>query len=315
MKKILISLVSEYAIPNIQLIKEFEHHTDQFLFVTSKKMEETNENRTDWIIQSIQLSKEKTRRIIVNPHDLYQIEESFENAAFDMASEYHINLTCGTKPMALAAMSFFKDYPNAYFYYIPRASQIYQQIFPKEKRADKRFKYRITLYEYLSAYGLKTESKESIHKSVKETKALMQKVLLSDGNIRKLPEIKNAKNFKLSEDKKYYSGGWFEEYVFNSIKTHFKLKDKEIAMGVKLQNQMTKNEYDVVFVKDNLIYVIECKAYFGYSKLKTKIEKDLYKLSALDDDFGLNSRSVYVTTIDLGKKRQTRICIFKKQIA
>ncbi|NJO90384.1 MAG: DUF1887 family protein [Chloroflexia bacterium] len=269
-KRILISLVSEYTIPNIQLIKEFEHQTDVFLFITSEKMEEENENRTDWIIHSVQLAKEKTKRIVINPHNLSDIEAIFEKAAFNKEDEYHINLTCGTKLMALVTLNFFSGFKKVHFYYVSQEVSHYQLVYPKEKRSEINFKYRITLFEYLSAYGLKIESKEYLHKPVKETKKLMQKVLFNEGNIRKLPEIRNAKSYKRSEDKKYFSGGWFEEYVFNTIKTHFELKDKEIGMGVRLQNQRTENEYDVVFVKDNQIYVLECKAYFGYSKLKAK---------------------------------------------
>jgi len=301
MKKTLISLVSDHTIPNVQLIKEFENHVDIFLFITSEKMEEENENRTDWMIHALQLPHEKTERLIVNPHDLYEIENKFESHEFNSKDEYHINLTGGTKLMALAAMNFFRNLPNVHFYYVQKGSSSYQQVYPRNERAKKKFNYRVTLYEYLNAYGLKIESKESIHKPVKKTEKLMHKVLWENANVRKLPEIKSAKDYKLSEDKKYYSGGWFEEYVFNSIKNHFGLKNKEIGMGVKLQNTMTRNEYDVVFVKNNIIYVLECKAYFGYSKLKAKIEKDLYKLSALDDDFGLDARSIYITTIDLEK--------------
>ncbi len=300
-KKVLISLVSEYTIPNIQLIKELEHQIDVFLFITSEKMEYENENRTDWIIHSVQLAKEKTKRIVINPHNLSDIETTFEKTAFNKEDEHHVNLTCGTKLMALVTLNFFSNFPKANFYYVPQGVSHYQLIYPKEKRTVINFNYRITLFEYLSACGLKIESKENLHKPIKETKKLMQKVLLKEGNIKKLPEIRNAKSYKRSEDKKYFSGGWFEEYVFNTIKTHFELKDKEIGIGVRLQNQRTENEYDVVFVKDNQIYVLECKAYFGYTKLKAKIEKDLYKLGALDDDFGLNTRSVYVTTIDLEK--------------
>ena len=301
-KKVIISLISEHTIPNVQLIKEFEEQMDIFLFITSEKMEEESENRTDWIIHALQLPQEKTERLIINPHDLYEIENKFESNEFNQEDEYHINLTGGTKLMALAAMNFFRNLPDVHFYYVPKGGSSFQKVYPRNERTTKSFNHRVTLYEYLNAYGLKIESKESIYKPVKETEKLMHKVLWENASVRKLPEIKRAKDYKLSEDKKYYSGGWFEEYVFNSIKAHFRLRDREIGVGVKLQNTMTKNEYDVVFVKNNIIYVLECKAYFGYSKLKEKVEKDLYKLSALDDDFGLDAHSIYLTTIDLEKR-------------
>ena len=301
MKRILLSLVGEHTIPNVQLIKEFEHEIDEFFFMTSERMEEEFENRTDWIINSVQLPNEKTNRIIIDPHCLHSIEDNLKANSFNRSDEYHVNLTGGTKLMALVALNFFRNYPNAFFYYVPKGGSEFLQVYPKDRRVTRKFKYRITLFEYLTAYGLKIESKEKIYKPVKDAEKLMDKVLQSGGMLSKLPEIKKAKSYKLSEDKKFYSGGWFEEYIYNTIKSNFELKDKEIGMGVKLQNSLTENEYDVVFVKNNIVYVIECKAYFGYSKLKAKIEKDLYKLSALDDDFGLDAQSVYITTIDLGK--------------
>lgn len=295
----MVSLVSEQTIPNIQLIKEFEMEMDEFVFITTEMMEEKDENRTDWIISSIQISKDKTARLLVHPHDLHKIEDALENFNFKPENEYYINLTGGTKLMTIAAMNFFRNLPNVFLYYVPKGSDHYLEIFPQSKRMPKRFNCRVTLYEYLTAYGLKIESKETLHKPVKETRQLMQKVLDKYGDLDKLPEIKRARDYKSNEDKKYYSGGWFEEYVFSSIKYHFELRDKEIAVGVKIQDKFAKNEFDVVFIKNNIIYVLECKAYFGDSKLKTKIEKDLYKLSALDDDFGIEAHSIYATTIDL----------------
>lgn len=299
-KKVLVSLVSTQTIRNIQLIKEFEVMIDDFIFITTERMEQEDENRTDWMIKALQLPYDKIHRILVSPFIIDDIKNELKIHGFDKDNEYIVNLTCGTKLMAIATMEFFKKFETARFYYVPRFGASYVQVYPEIDGENIPFEHRITMYEHLSAYGFKIESRESLHKPKEETEKLMQKVLNCKANIDELPEIKNAQKFKANEDKKYYSGGWFEEYLYSKIKSYFKLKDKEIAMGVKLQNRFTKNEYDVVFVKDNTVYVMECKAYFGQSKLKAKIEKDLYKLSALDDDFGIKARSIYATTIDMG---------------
>ena len=44
-------------------------------------------------------------------------------------------------------------------------------------------------------------------------------------------------------DRIFYSGGWFEEYIYHKIKNELKLTNNQIAMKVKIANRNTKNEY------------------------------------------------------------------------
>lgn len=297
MYKTLISLVSEQTIPNVQLIREFEQAIDEFFFITTEQMEKAEANRTDWILEALKLPIEKTKRLIVSPNQLTQIEMALDKHGFEKDNKYFINLTGGTKLMVITVMNFFREFKNVSLFYVPIQSKHYTQIFPKEKRCVKEFLHKLNLNEYLTACGMLAIQKESKLFKEKQTLDFAAKVFSNNA----LDVINNAHKLEDPSEKSYYSGGWFEEYVYLTCKNHFNLNDNEIAVNVLLKNQHSANEYDVIFIRDNSLYVIECKAYYGNANVRAKIEKDIYKLGALKEDFGLEATSIYLTTFDLLK--------------
>lgn len=93
----------------------------------------------------------------------------------------------------------------------------------------------------------------------------------------------------------YLTGGWFEEYVFATVKDKLHLKDDKIGFNIHISRDNTQNEFDVMFVCENALYVIECKT----SLNSTSLLNALYKLSALKKDFGLWVKSYLFTLDDL----------------
>lgn len=299
-QKILVSLVGKQTIANVQFIQEFEQEVDMFLFITTRQMDDPDQNRTDWIIDAIQPTENEIQKLIVSPNQLTKIEEQLKGFNFNGQDIYYLNLTGGNKLMVITIMNFFLEFKNVSLFYVSIDSNSYMKIYPKKERFVRNFKNNISLFDFLRAQGLKLSSREKLVHSSEKAEDLFNK-LLSD---KKVPEFENAHEFKSAGDRRYYSGAWFEEHIYYMIKKHFKLNNSEIAVGVKLKNRNTENEFDVLFVKDNTIYVVECKAYFAHKKTKQKIEKDLYKISALDDDFGLQAKSVYITTLDIKKNSE-----------
>ena len=298
MRKVLISLVSEQTIPNVLFIRELSG-VDRYIFISSPDMEQKLENRTDRIIAAAQIPKNKTQRFIVDANDYYAIMDKMQQFDFDKNIRYIINITGGTKMMAIACLNFFRNFKSVELYYVPIGEKEYHKLYPIEEKKKIPFKEHLTLFSYLTAYGLSISSRERLLKHPDETQLLFDEFIRQSGDIERLPGILNAQKHKSKDDKKYYSGGWFEEFVYFSIKQHFDLSKKEIGIGVKLENTRTENEYDVVFIKNNTVYIVECKAFFRGKDIKQKIESALYKLSALDDDFGINSRSVFITTYNI----------------
>ncbi|MEA3505331.1 MAG: DUF1887 family CARF protein [Bacteroidota bacterium] len=299
MKRILISLISEQTIPNLKLINEFKTNVDSFIFVTTKAMEEKLKNRSDWIIKAATISKNKIKRIVVNQNSMSDIEEKLFEIDVDSSCEYIVNITGGTKLMSIAALNYFREFKNVKVFYVPIGLTTYRQIYPHIDKPEKEFNNNISLKEYLNVYGLKILSSSNRVYNYKLSKELMQKVISENSDFEKIPALINAHNNYDEAMKAYYSGKWFEEYIYMTIKENLNLKTSEIATSVNIQNPNTKNEFDVMFVYKNTIYVVECKAYHGENNIKSKIENGLYKLGALDDDFGLRANSIFITTFNL----------------
>jgi len=79
----------------------------------------------------------------------------------------------------------------------------------------------------------------------------------------------------------YLTGGWFEEYVYYMIKTC--INPDDIAIGVHIDGITEikhNNELDVCFIKNNQLFVIECKSGINSDSMFNEI---VYKVSALKE--------------------------------
>jgi len=298
MAKVLVSLVSDQVIPNIRFIKEFKSEIDRFVFISTSEMED--KNKTEMHLDALNIASRKSDIISVNSFSFSDIENSLLNSNFYDEDEFIVNITGGTKPMSIVAMSFFISFTNVKIYYVPISEQIYRQVYPRLQNPEIQFLKKLTLKEYFIASGLKLIAQESkISRDISHAQRLFNKYILESGDITKIDKINRSHEMTNPKDKAYYSGGWFEELIFHKIKKKFELNKNQIASNVKLKNQKSNNEYDAVFIHNDSIYIVECKAYYSRKRLKEKIEKDLYKLGALDDDFGLKVKAIYITTADI----------------
>ncbi len=300
MKMILVNIVSDQAIPNLRFIKEFSNVADNFLFITTNQME--REGKTDRLIYASHISMKKSHRIIVPPVNMKEIEERLLDFGFPDEIEYLVNITGGTKPMSIVTLSVFSVLRHAKLFYIPIGEETYRQVYPRIVKAEQKFSIKISLKEYFESYGLVLLAKENkLTKTFQTSKRIFDLIVANKGNIRLVSDIVNAHKNNNPSDKSYYSGGWFEEYIYWVIKKKLNLQNTEIAYNVQLRNRKSKNEYDVVFIWNDSIYIVECKV-FNESNLREKVEKGLYKLGALDDDFGLKAHAVFITTADIKGK-------------
>lgn len=100
-------------------------------------------------------------------------------------------------------------------------------------------------------------------------------------NIRKflsMISMQYKHNRLFSNQIDWITGGWFEEYVYYKVKEI--LHPDDIQMGVRFARKGVKhdNELDVVFMKNNGLYVIECKTGVATEHLFNEI---VYKACAL----------------------------------
>lgn len=80
------------------------------------------------------------------------------------------------------------------------------------------------------------------------------------------------------EQLEWITGGWFEEYVYYNVKQV--INPDDIAIGVQIGRKGVKrnNELDVVFIKNNRLFVIECKTGVETERLFNEV---VYKACAL----------------------------------
>lgn len=91
------------------------------------------------------------------------------------------------------------------------------------------------------------------------------------------------------DDVEFASGGWLEEYVYRTVKS---LSVVDVRMGVEVMwdvvpSKPPKNEYDVVFIHNNRLFLIECKTerFEGIDK-EVSTSDPIYKLESLRDAAG-----------------------------
>lgn len=333
MAKILVSLVSDQTIPNVLFIKEFRD-VDRYLFISTEKME--NAGKSKWIIEATGIPDEKLCPTI--KIDEFSKDDFFEKlSGFDYDDEqFIVNITGGTKIMSHAAFEFFKDFSSE-IYYIPGKDNTYLKLFPKNRKKDFFFNYKLSLEKYLRSYGFLIQSpdkknhlvctpeytnqffqlfvNEKVDKTmVRKMRNFHDKKEVSVESIEKckdpekqipdLEKILNEIGFPYKDgllskyQMRYITGGWLEEYIYSLMKKHLNLSDDQI--GINIQRQGVQNEFDVMFVYKNDLFIIECKT--SVYKLingrnKCDFNEIVYKNDSLRKEMGLMAKS-YLVSMD-----------------
>jgi Card1-like, endonuclease domain len=324
---VLVSLVGAQTIPNVLFIKEVEDELGKdirrHLFVSTQAMED--KGKTESIIRGSHIERSSTDIVKVVEDSIENIDSKlteFTKEKLNSEDNFIVNLTGGTKTMSIAVYNFFKAQKST-IYYLPIGKNIYKQISPPVKQGKHRLNFRISLRDYLISYEVEIKSKDitRILKSKRYTERLFRAFLdnkIDMEIIGKLRKERNKKKVRLDEKTKsfldeikfdtekegsinkkeinYLTGGWLEEYVYNLVEEHIQLDDDKVGINVQISHDKTQNEFDVMFVHENTLYVIECKTALKDGE-RNLLNDTLYKLSALNKDFGLNVRG-YLFTLD-----------------
>jgi hypothetical protein len=305
MKQILITLISEQAIPNVLFIREMQEIADAFLFLSSKAMERKNKSAA--IINACGLEPERVKVIMVKEDEPEAIKKVLYDYSFGLMSntQFHVNITGGTKLMSLAVYEFFRNLKST-FYYLPIGKNIIQQFTSQIIEEPLALNYRLTLHEYLVACGLSYEIKEKFSFTSEQTTELFEAYQSSNFQFELFP-VEKAQNMAattiMAEN---IRGVWFEEYIYYQLQRKYKLSDNMIAGSVKIYKDMqipyNDNEFDVMFVNNNELNVVECKVQMSGNKPLSKIEGILHKLGAINKNFGLKTNSHIYTLSNLRNK-------------
>ncbi len=293
MSKTIVSILSDHLLPNFLFIKEMEGQYSDLLFVSTPQME--MQEKAMHLEVALGRKEGSVRRIVVANDNYKEILDALRAEQLSDSVEYVVNITGGTKTMSLAVHEYFCQF-NASFVYVPIGKNSYYDFSTDQTHS---LDYRVSLNEYFTLYGLAYDYDNDLICDAQRPFKLFNEQKMSNFYLTK--ELRSAQTAPRPELRRYLGGEWFEEYVYLRIKRDFKLRDEDIAKSVKicrLSSTSNDNELDVVFVKDNALYVIECKVSMtGYGKEpKSVVDEYLYKLAAISKDFGLRVNS-YIFTL------------------
>ena len=109
--------------------------------------------------------------------------------------------------------------------------------------------------------------------------------------------------WQTEQDRAFIAGGWLE-YLTASLLVAENIRDislsVEIAKSTQRVHAKTHQEIDVMAMQQQQLLIIECKTVNW--KNATQASEAIYKLSALRDIGGLNTKAVFVSLYDLPAK-------------
>jgi hypothetical protein len=359
MQTCLVSLVSDQTIPNILAALQFK--PDLLLFISTETMEIKGKSQA--ILQALQRRgmdyTNRAHTLKVDENSIIDLQTKVTKWLEHFTEEINfiVNLTCGTKIMAIAAYDLFVDFGSSMIY-VPIPKNEYLIPFPKRRPKEPvAIPYRLSVPEYLDAYGVAilnakhlTRQKEVADGRQELTRFIYQHYTevfplltylgsqirpLDFRNPRRTYDISASFSFNNDKGKyflremgfsieenqlfkkvdkdcwNYLKGGWLEERLFLAVQKALPLAT-DIQLGINVQDKKgNKNEFDVLFTLDNILYNVECKslgaAEGGEDSTGASITDFLYKQGALRQQFGLTPKIFLATTAETIYDRDNQI--------
>lgn len=291
-----LCLVSDQPIPNLLPVIQPETRPDQVVLAVSDRMQE----KADWLEREI-----RNRQIVVerlplpDAYDVLRLQDIFlEWLIAHEQEDVALNVTGGTKPMAIAAQEVFRGAGKQVFYVNAETDEL---IWLDRSQPSVKMQTEVPLKTFLKAHGVTLQAGESrstlspewetfslelgFVKAVPWERALGKlnyhameaehRDVLDMGRI--LPdgcpywdalleslyynEIIGARDrlrFKSPEARAFANGGWLEHLVFDVVKKLTAVKNPVLNAHVEDANG-NKNELDVVFLSRNRLFIVECK--------------------------------------------------------
>jgi hypothetical protein len=277
---------------------------------------------------------DKHERIPVDQDCLDDCELKFSEAANKHPNdEIIVNLTGGTKIMVLGAYNAFAPVAKRMIY-TPLPRNEFITIFPKEGSCKKPVNYnlKLSVEAYVTAYAFKIKNHKKIDQLISIAASNKKLCKWMAQNYREIEDLliefynqlskkRDDKNFRLEMDYsprrqeerellkrlemsggkiektllkneiRFLTGDWVSDYCCNEIAD---LAVDNCVTGIELISpDGADNEFDVMFTKDNALYIVECKS---LQPNKGQYKEFLYKISSLQQDFGLRVDGFMVST-------------------
>lgn len=259
------------------------------------------------------------RKDNLDAYDYVSFNEVVKNVLSKFQENVWLNVTGGTKLMALAAYEAFAENDKTIIYCNTENNEIIY-LFPQLKTEP--LKLSITIEDYLKAYGyelLETKSQDvkdyyfHLFNHLYEQKLIKKFTVFldnfrsqsaADSNIKTFNDRKDKifsiqktvsavllfikdKKYKFTDDR-FLKGEWLEYFV------QWSLKKQNITpeVGVKIKSSSdVENEIDIMFIKNYQLNLISCK-----SGRRNDPNKDIYEIETLRNVAGGTFGKAFLVT-------------------
>lgn len=315
--KIIISILSDQLIPNVLFIKQMNLGADKHIFISTDEMEKKEKNKSQTLAKTLNQNQGDYKTVIIDQNNPQKILNQLNKEIKPNSNaEYVVNITGGTKMMSQMTHKYFAQFENAKIYYWPIGEGYVEQVYPEFKSINfPEKKVNLDLKTYFMAYGYGITYSKSIETKFKESQSLMNQVLGHEdsGHVINISKAANP-NYK-KPDKNYFTGGWFEEWLYHTLKTELSLSNDYIGFNVKIKSENSKklsesdNEIDVAFMYNNSLHIVECKVYSQNQINGKRITDAIYKVSSIRQSLGLRATALVAILSAFGSDSQRKINI------
>lgn len=323
--KTIFCLVSRQAMANVLPVLMFQPKS-VVLFTTPEEKQCADNLEKLFRSKGIKIKRNDG----LNAYDYIKFKDAVKSELEKTEGDVILNVTGGTKLMALAAYEAFAEKDKKIFYCNTENKQIIH-LFPK--LSTEPLTLSLSVKDYLISYGYeitstKTEGLNENHKRlfnllIKEqllTKfsEFLDKFRSESANKRYLKTYNDKKNRIFSiqkthsnfilfvgkekfnyDDDAFLRGEWLEYFMLYSLKN----QNINPEVGVKiLSGSNVENEIDIIFIKDYQLHLISCK-----SGRQSDPNRDIYEIETLRNVAGGTfGRGFLVTTQDLSNRIRKR---------
>lgn len=289
-------LVSDQPIPNLLPLLQPETRPDRVVMAVSERMRE----KAAWLKREIEKRNIAVEELpLPDAYDIPGLQECFMNwlAAHEDA-DVALNITGGTKPMAIAAQETFRAAGRPVFYVNIETDEL---SWLGRDREQVRLTHQATLKTFLGVHGLTVESGQSrsglspewqtFCQELAFVKALPWEYALGKLNYHAMDaerrdvldmgrvlaegcpywddlmeslyynEIicdRTRLHFRSVDARRFANGGWLEHLVFDTVKSLEGVHEAVLNAYVRDAHGNT-NEFDGVLLSRNRLFIIECK--------------------------------------------------------
>jgi len=327
-----VCLVSQQATPNFIPVLDKRFRPQRVILVVSPDMRE----RASWLQTAlVQKGIAVTLYDIDDPWNVQRLQDQLlELLVKEAATDLALNVTGGTKPMAIAAQEVFRAEDKPVFYVHPERGEV----IPLFREAQPfHIQESVQIPDYLGIHGYHERSRDTREFSeecytlardwIKEVERFARPLARLNGlaqdckktlcvavpdharephvwemidTLREhgLARVNGSQLVFPDEESRFFvNGGWLELHVAGVVQGLNGLQVQDSARSLKVESpEHARNELDVAVLARNRLFLIECKTKGMKERAGAAPGADaLYKIDSLTALGGLNTRAMIVS--------------------